>query len=93
MKKVLKNVLIGMIAWHVGMTTSSVTMLALSLDKLENRIDRDLGVEEMETLVLEDPLVQWFNNIDNCILRTMTKILCMPFIYLSISNTAEKIKF
>lgn len=92
MKKVLKNVLIG-IGWYSGMSASLMIVMTLSLDKLEKRIGRDLGVEEMETLVSEDPVVQWLNKTDNCILRTMTKILCMPFIYLSISNTAEKIKF
>lgn len=92
MKKVLKNVLIG-IGWYASMSASSMIVVTLSLDKLKKRIGRDLGEEEIESLVSEDPVVQWLNKTGNCILRTMTKILCMPFIYLSISNTAKKIKF
>ena len=92
MKKVLKNVLIG-IGWYAGMTVSSMIMWLISLHKLEKRIDRDVESEEIESLVLEDPAVQWIGNIDNRILRTVVTLLCMPYIFISCSNANDKIKF
>lgn len=88
----MKKVLIG-IGWYAGMTVSSMIMWLISLHKLEKRIDRDVEPEEIESLVLEDPAIQWLGNINNRTLRTMATLLCIPYIFISCSNANDKIKF
>lgn len=89
MKKVLKNVM----NMYVMCTLSCAIVWILSLYKLGKRIDRDVESEEIESLVLGDPLVQWIANIDNSLLRTMVTLLCIPYIFTACSNANDKIKF
>lgn len=89
----MKKVLLRCVGVYIGMTVSSAIMWLLSLHKLEKRIDRDIESKEIESLVLEDPVVRYLANIDNYILRTMATLLCIPYIIIACSNTADKIKF
>lgn len=89
----MKKALLRCVGVYIGMTVSSVIMWLLSLHKLEKRIDREIESKEIESLVLEDPVVQYLANIDNYILRTMATLLCIPYITIACSNANDKIKF
>ena len=64
MKKVLKKVLLI----YGDLFMVSVLIWLLSLRKLDKRIDRDIEAGEIEELAINDPLIRWMANIDNCIL-------------------------
>lgn len=89
----MKKVLLRCVGVYICMTVSSVIMWLLSLHKLEKRIDREIESKEIESLVLDDPVVQYLANIDNYILRTMATLLCIPYIFIACSKANDKIKF